>query len=922
MPLSSWGDVAESLVAPSESLQDAGATGLHSWASVAEDADPSCVAQSGLSAWASCAEPLPPLDDTHAPEIISIEPMCLADFAEPKKKRRGRPPAGMSQGALAEIMSLCNAGDCVSASMDGTSDKDTSSSFVRVPKSQARVETSGMLVPKGSSFMRASLHGFRPLSLCSDVLRLAVQRFSAGDGVNDETYLKVKAAYVDVGKDYHECSLAVRSQMLAVDKNELSKKLTIYAAGEWVFSQMQKRLLEQELVQNIVNGDLICYIEYQSYDETPLHTRVLEKLPGGQDLLEWQAADSQCQGKGSNASVQLSLCSDSPTVKVLQCKQMYALVFRSPSGVCSIYGEVPTPLAALEKNSAPVLAEALSRLCASSSQSESFRMKTRMSSMDKAAANVACESAFTSCRNGWTSLQSFCEVHITARAFRKCFDQLMGDDISGIIHIALALRSGAAMINFRKCLVEEIRAKLKLYFGPVPSDAITYREKMLNLFLNSGSKILVNRMLLSKLPNGLWSVRDEVQVFLPLELQGQVSKATVSKSVVAALTYVLTGTKPHLFPRHRWTGCDLAVEELGRLECVHYLLSATWGRFMASHSKVSTASSLPKFACTIAEEAEHEVHGGSSVYSGTGAAAFHARYTDEHASHLSEVPEGLASEKQRGSMEHAQDRQKGDAWLRSEIKSPLTVLVLLRTAMQPLLVLLNSQLDLASLDWELKQQAAMAMQLKPDGAEIDLVHRHYQATVAAEGMLEQQHLQAVQELFEMSWDLVEERQLHVATRALAFQLLSRQGALVFVGLTLPHVQFPVRLFKLLHHPGMASELCAEAIAHPCMLDGWTAEMLRLYPTFEEQEFMHVLEAHATLFTSNTAVIEARHSSVRRTLMSRNQTWAMPFANLSAEFFALQLRRNEQAAGKMLGCGHGIVSTTRKRKLQAHPKFFA
>eukprot|EP00971_Amphidinium_carterae_P345678 6486762-Amphidinium_carterae.1 len=163
-------------------------------------------------------------------------------------------------------------------------------------------------------------------------------------------------------------------------------------------------------------------------------------------------------------------------MKVLQVRQLYAMVFQTPAGSCTIYGETPTPLAALEKNSGRVTSEALSRLAGTSTYCESFNLKTRMCSMDKHAANLSSEASTMESRPSWARLDNLCEIHTTARAFRKTFDGLVPQHISGILHIALALRVGAAMVVFRRCLGDEIKQKLKLYYGPAPEAARLHRE--------------------------------------------------------------------------------------------------------------------------------------------------------------------------------------------------------------------------------------------------------------------------------------------------------------------------------------------------------------------------------------------------------------------------------------------------------------
>ena len=873
--------------------------------------DDEIVVDAGLSGWAEVAEAVEPQDGAHHDEVCVGANLLLSEFAEPVAKKRGRPR--IVKKTVGDDERVANNQDA-QPSMLQQNIRDTISLSVRHGEVMA-TQPPSLIVPKVKSFLRPPLHGYRPLSVCSKVLQDAMQLRSLPGQKVDNTYSKIKEQFIDSGHGFHSCSLVVRDQIMAVDKDELMKKIIVYAQGAILYSKLQRSLVEQCVTHGIPGMDLICYIDFMTYDETPLKTRVVDPVVDAEGSPQ-QALHAFAQVMEPNRvpSLELSVTSDSCHMKILQCRQMYALVFKTPSGFCKIYGENPCPLSALESNSALVMREALCRLSATTTHSEAFKLRTRISSMDKASANLLTETCMVASRRGhWKPLVNTCEVHTTARAFRKTFDNLVPQHISAIIHIALALRSGSAMVSFRRCLVQEIHSRLKLYYGPVPEAAVIYRQKMLSLFWTTGSNLLLRRMLVSKLPNGMWSLKEEVQVYLPLTDQGQVSKDSVARSLEKALSFVLTGSKPHVFPRHRWTGSDLSVEDLGRLECVHYLLSSTWHRFMAAHGKPEKQPMVTQLGVVDAESVSID------NVEGVGQPPHQSSLNSSDNQHPTICLETLASaennEKTRGAQEHARDRQQGNDWLTSSLHSPLSILVMLRKAMQPLVMLLNSQLDVASLDWEKKQQAIMALHIQTQalqGPRPPL--RHHQATIAAEGVLEKMFFESLSELFERPWDTIEELQWQVAMRSQIFKLLSRQGALIHVGLSVVHQGYPLTLFKLLREPHLASAMYEAAQGQQCMLDDWSQEMVRLYPGFEQPEFFQVLEAHAHLLCSSTVQVEARHSSVRRALLTRNQTWAMPFANLSADFVLMQLRRNHLACQSLVGTIPARAAN-KKRKLK-------
>ena len=293
--------------------------------------------------------------------------------------------------------------------------------------------------------------------------------------------------------------------------------------------------------------------------------------------------------QASAASASLTVTNSSPTTKILQCQQVCAMLLKIGNSYVRIHGDVACPLQVMEKNNSLVLGECLSRLSVATSSSNSFALQTRMVSRDQAGYNKKAERGLIHERQTgqWLPLDFDCEIHGTSRAFTKTYDELLQADITGLLNVALCLRSGSNMVLFRRCLFEECLSKVKIMYGAVPKEAHEYRAAFMKVFLTTGSNLLLNRLLLCKLPNGLWSKKSVIEVFLPHDVGDGVSAGKMASVITSSLCYVLTGSKPHLFARHRWTGCDVAVEELGRLEGIHSLLSSTWARFMAAHSTPS-----------------------------------------------------------------------------------------------------------------------------------------------------------------------------------------------------------------------------------------------------------------------------------------------------------------------------------------------
>ena len=82
--------------------------------------------------------------------------------------------------------------------------------------------------------------------------------------------------------------------------------------------------------------------------------------------------------------------------------------------------------------------------------------------------------------------------------------------------------------------------------------------------------------------NGGWrSSRVEFYIVPGKEAEFR-NRKSVLDHVVAGLTVALAACQPALYNRNRWTGSDIAVDDIAIIEAVHKLLSTTFARFAAS----------------------------------------------------------------------------------------------------------------------------------------------------------------------------------------------------------------------------------------------------------------------------------------------------------------------------------------------------
>ena len=225
------------------------------------------------------------------------------------------------------------------------------------------------------------------------------------------------------------------------------------------------------------------------------------------------------------------------------------------------------------------------------------------------------------------------------------------------------------------------------------------------------------------LMNGDWRQR-EIQHYIT-EGQAPIDRAALVKKMVAGLSYALVGKKPAMWARHRWTGCELAVEELGLMESIHQLLSTTYFRFLQMVGKARAPLAPP--SGVVAGELVQE---NLNVTSDDAPAPGLVPQLPEAAE--PSLPDGTEQEETTNELSdfaqvNAAYRSKAVSWLRGE---PLDFLYLSRLVMEPLRVLMQTQFHNCSETWELSQRSTLAQAMKAGDPETPS-SRTYMITLAA-----------------------------------------------------------------------------------------------------------------------------------------------------------------------------------------------
>lgn len=160
---------------------------------------------------------------------------------------------------------------------------------------------------------------------------------------------------------------------------------------------------------------------------------------------------------------------------------------------------------------------------------------------------------------------------------------LTGDVISLLVQLSLSLRLRGNMRRFRACMKSVVMEKLVVRVGESSAEHKEYREFCLKLFLSRGAHAAKRRMLLWSWLNGGWRNETEIHHWVdPREPRDERLVERISEKVVHGVISALASKPPSTFPRARWTGADLALDEIGLLACVHGLRRHSYLAFLVS----------------------------------------------------------------------------------------------------------------------------------------------------------------------------------------------------------------------------------------------------------------------------------------------------------------------------------------------------
>ena len=802
------------------------------------------------------------------------------------KRKRGRPKRD-STAILSSYAAM------PSSSASSTTTRNSTSTTPCQPANAMSImptymKPDNLIIPVGASTSPdiQSRDGHAVATVAQQVLEECCQ-FAEDDAATvDDDYMRFHDEFLG-RHDYNLCSILLRAQKLNIDRRVLQQKMWRLAMSQVAAHRFHKLMFENVLVDSLrAAGTLKLYIDAASYDETGM--KVSMKADSAAD-----SSSGHCDATIANAdlavakNLEAAVSNENMTCKLLQCKFSYAMSVEVFGELVSFLGIGLSPLQVMGSGTSEVLKQLLLRWTTVSQLSKQFEMQSRVVCSDKAGYNIKTEKSLVGDRDGWQGIHRQCDIHCIATTYTRTLDQLMVEQVSGMIHASLALQTGESLNAFRECLREVIRERLVVRRGHLSEEALHHKELLLNVFFTGNNALaMTQRAVVTVVANGDWRNRTQVEHFIKPDHTEPINLEEIAKVMESALTYVFIARRPDTFPRHRWTGGDQAIDFPSRMECVHQLLSWTFVKFA---SRYGTPSSNPNMSAFV----------GNDVVSPLAATVADVPFQNVeipepstgHAPGigLPESSSSTAPRSQRDSHEpitaaqHAHDRRIG---LQFVLNKPYTNLVAMRLVVEPLRTLLSKHFSISGEDFEVHQRSRVAQAL---GGGHPGVVRDFMVTIAAHNTFEEEYRNDLERLFknQAQWGLVADKDCNAFMRSLVFKLLSRQGSLIWQLVGFTHTTFPLRMFRLLHQPEFGDVIMQ---VPDCVLDEWSKKVKSLHPSLSGPGLQHLLYTHAQCLSTNISTVEARHATLRRFLQSRNQTWSMRMPTCSAEWICLCLRK--------------------------------
>ena len=322
-----------------------------------------------------------------------------------------------------------------------------------------------------------------------------------------------------------------------------------------------------------------CFVRRRKYDETPSYLCV--RAPETGDLEEGTMKLLVIEAGWSMLLAQAKVDEVSHNIQFIH-----------------MHGDFPISLQVLEAYDAAHVREALQKTGALASVGTIFARCIDAITTDEHSANMKCERCIAqdvvSLPGSHGSIHLLCDAHKIAAVATKSLELVPGI-ISNMIATALSV-TGPRMQGLRRVLKRLIEDRIEILHGSPPASAVRRRQHLLDIFMRGTttqtgmSDRLGDRWRFYVLPmlfNGDWASR-KVQHYCNGCCN---SEAEARRRLVHLGSKALLCRKFKVFSRSNWTGADGAIDDLGLVASIHYLLqdAYTEAEFAKTAAKVKVA---------------------------------------------------------------------------------------------------------------------------------------------------------------------------------------------------------------------------------------------------------------------------------------------------------------------------------------------
>ena len=643
-------------------------------------------------------------------------------------------------------------------------------------------------------------------------------------------------------------SMSAKENSLNIHRKKL-RTVQLQAASS---SLQLERLAWKRFMAGLQHGvsagvvEPVMYLEYVSYDvvDFTLQSRSTNQGQSG------PAADPGQEAGESTASTGLCKVLHTECGGLVMMKVHGKLVVTSGLHLCALQG--------MDRCTAENMVAALrhaSHTADANIDDVAFVRKLRLVVTDGAPNNKKTERHLGLERSSWITLHVGCNLHVISGIHAKVFN-VASQHVSGLVAVSLSLSSAGYMDTFRRALLEVLREQLVV----VPQQRLSeetesYKQMVLDTFVGQEASSLETRLALLRCAGGDWRVSGKFVVHSNTGCDIETIMSLLKESFIP---YVCRH-RPFLWPRHRWTGMEKSLKDIGLLLCIHNLLPAVYERWLALQFGRSAA--LPSKELLV----------------------------DVGVSELNEPPAGAKPESVAWAEANKAHRRGARDWLAT---SPGVATLLMRVTLSPMMWYLTQELELSNLSLQKSLWSASKESLGLEGLLQLLQRGRWPLLLAATGELDREAMERVRQAHsEDQLRGVPSQYCQARWTNFLFRMLSRQGSSLHQLVLTKHKCFPFKLLRLVADPSLGAELLQTCRASR---DPWSHSFLEHYKeSIAGEEALLELACVILMGKTSIARLESLHATIRRGLtVSSVQCPTPDLSMVSANYLLGKICRRE------------------------------